>query len=62
MPIDNDNICLRGSVIRNTKWMVGLVIFTGEDTKLQVSRSPRRLALFNSKEAETGLTVSRKTS
>lgn len=33
-PIDNDKILLRGCVLRNTKWIHGLVIFAGHDTKL----------------------------
>ncbi|KJE89012.1 ATPase [Capsaspora owczarzaki ATCC 30864] len=33
-PIDNDKILLRGCVVRNTKWIHGLVLFAGHDTKL----------------------------
>lgn len=36
LPIDNDNVLLRGSVLRNTKWVIGIVVYTGKDTKLQV--------------------------
>jgi phospholipid-translocating ATPase len=36
LPIDNDNVLLRGSVLRNTAWGIGVVVYTGEDTKLQV--------------------------
>lgn len=32
--LDNDNITLRGCVLRNTQWCYGVVIFTGKDTKL----------------------------
>ena len=32
--IDNDQILLRGAVLRNTDWCYGLVIFAGRDTKL----------------------------
>jgi magnesium-transporting ATPase (P-type) len=38
-PINNDNVLLRGSVLRNTKWVLGVVVYTGQDTKLQVSMS-----------------------
>jgi len=38
VPIDNDNVILRGSVLRNTKWLIGMVVYTGADTKLQVRR------------------------
>lgn len=34
LPLNNDQILLRGCVIRNTKWCYGLVIFAGRDTKL----------------------------
>jgi magnesium-transporting ATPase (P-type) len=29
-----ENVLLRGAVVRNTEWVIGLVIFTGTDTKL----------------------------
>lgn len=28
------NLLLRGSSVRNTKWILGLVVYTGRDTKL----------------------------
>ncbi|KAF9076326.1 phospholipid-translocating ATPase [Rhodocollybia butyracea] len=31
---DISNVLLRGTVLRNTKWVIGVVIFTGEDTKI----------------------------
>jgi len=34
LPLSNDQILLRGCVLRNTKWCYGLVIFAGQDTKL----------------------------
>ena len=37
IPIDNENVIYRGSLLRNTKWIIGLAVYTGEDTKLQVS-------------------------
>eukprot|EP00095_Tigriopus_kingsejongensis_P008981 maker-scaffold570_size134912-snap-gene-0.9 protein:Tk08981 transcript:maker-scaffold570_size134912-snap-gene-0.9-mRNA-1 annotation:"phospholipid-transporting atpase id" len=33
-PLDNENILLRGAVLRNTVWCYGVVIFAGKDTKL----------------------------
>lgn len=39
--IDANQILLRGSQLRNTKWIFGLVIYTGHDTKLMKnSNSP----------------------
>lgn len=33
-PIDLQTVLLRGTVLRNTKWVIGVVMFTGEDTKI----------------------------
>ena len=33
-PIDMQMVLLRGTVLRNTKWVIGIVIYTGEDTKI----------------------------
>ncbi|KAF9962211.1 hypothetical protein BGZ72_009287 [Mortierella alpina] len=35
--IDMNHLLLRGCVLRNTDWVIGLVIFTGSDTKLQMN-------------------------
>lgn len=37
IPIDNENVCLRGSTIRNIEWMVGIIVFTGRDTKVMMN-------------------------
>jgi magnesium-transporting ATPase (P-type) len=34
IPLNADNILLRGAVLRNTEWAIGLACFTGKDTKL----------------------------
>eukprot|EP00533_Pseudo-nitzschia_delicatissima_P000120 CAMPEP_0116110622 /NCGR_PEP_ID=MMETSP0327-20121206/18009_1 /TAXON_ID=44447 /ORGANISM="Pseudo-nitzschia delicatissima, Strain B596" /LENGTH=1657 /DNA_ID=CAMNT_0003603797 /DNA_START=292 /DNA_END=5265 /DNA_ORIENTATION=+ len=34
IPLDAENILLRGAVLRNTEWVIGLSCFTGKDTKL----------------------------
>jgi len=33
-PLSNQNMLLRGCVLRNTEWCFGLVVFAGPDTKL----------------------------
>jgi phospholipid-translocating ATPase len=33
-PIELQNTLLRGTVLRNTGWVIGVVLFTGEDTKI----------------------------
>lgn len=36
-PLENDNVILRGCVLRNTKWVYGVVIYAGQDTKLMMN-------------------------
>lgn len=36
-PIDNNNILLRGCTLKNTKWVLGVIVFTGVDTKLMIN-------------------------
>ena len=33
-PVDIQQILLRGTVLRNTGWVIGVVLFTGEDSKI----------------------------
>ena len=33
-PADMQTALLRGTVLRNTKWVIGIVIYTGEDTRI----------------------------
>ena len=33
-PVDLGQTLLRGTMLRHTKWVIGLVIYTGEDTKI----------------------------
>ncbi|KAH3901883.1 aminophospholipid-translocating P4-type ATPase DNF1 SCDLUD_001667 [Saccharomycodes ludwigii] len=36
-PISINNTLLRGCTLRNTKWAMGIVIFTGDDTKIMLN-------------------------
>ncbi|KAJ2744268.1 phospholipid transporting ATPase [Coemansia sp. BCRC 34301] len=36
-PLGIDNLLLRGSVVRNTHWAAGVVLFTGSDTKIMMN-------------------------
>ncbi|GMM36375.1 aminophospholipid-translocating P4-type ATPase [Saccharomycopsis crataegensis] len=36
-PININNMLLRGCSLRNTKWVIGMVIFTGDDTKIMLN-------------------------
>lgn len=36
-PVTNNNVLLRGCTLRNTKWVIGLVIYTGDETKIMLN-------------------------
>ncbi|ODV81057.1 phospholipid-translocating P-type ATPase [Suhomyces tanzawaensis NRRL Y-17324] len=35
--VTNDNVLLRGCMLRNTKWVIGLVVYTGSETKIMLN-------------------------
>jgi phospholipid-transporting ATPase len=46
-PVDNDNILLRGSTLRNTDWILGQVIYTGAQSKIMMNAQKGRLKQSN---------------
>ena len=36
VPVDNDNVLLRGSTLRNTEWVFGQIIYVGPESKIMV--------------------------
>ncbi|PXF43518.1 putative phospholipid-transporting ATPase 7 [Gracilariopsis chorda] len=41
IPLGPENIMIRGSSLRNTDWVMGIVVNTGRDTKLMQNMKPR---------------------
>ncbi len=48
--VTKDNVILRGSVLRNSDWIIGLVVNTGADTKIFMSMSKPALKRSNLEE------------
>jgi phospholipid-transporting ATPase len=49
LPLDNNNLLLRGCTIRNTKFLYGLVVFTGKETKV-MQKAGAKLGKFSNVE------------
>jgi phospholipid-transporting ATPase len=41
-PIDNDNILLRGSTLRNTDWIYGIIVYVGPESKIMMNSKKGR--------------------
>ena len=39
LSVSDENLLLRGSSLRNTEWAIGIVVFTGHDTKIMRNSS-----------------------
>ena len=39
IPMDPDQVLLKGSTLRNTEWLIGICVFTGHDTKIMQNSS-----------------------
>jgi phospholipid-transporting ATPase len=48
IPLSNQNVILRGCRLRNTEWVLGVVVYTGHETKIQMNsrKAPRKLSSF----------------
>ena len=46
VPLTNDNIALRGMSLRNTEQVLGIVVYTGHETKIQMNttKSPYKVS------------------
>ena len=42
VPLDPDQILLRGSTLRNTEWIIGVVVYTGHETKIMKNSTNAR--------------------
>lgn len=42
-PLGPDQVLLRGAQLRNTQWVVGIVVYTGHDSKLMQVKPVLRL-------------------
>ena len=40
VPLNASNLLLRGSSLKNTRWALGVVVYTGKDTKVMMN-SPK---------------------
>ncbi|EKX38131.1 hypothetical protein GUITHDRAFT_43842, partial [Guillardia theta CCMP2712] len=47
IPVDNDVVLLRGAVLRNTKWIYGVVVYAGKQTKLLMNARAAQLKMSN---------------
>ncbi|KAL7575732.1 hypothetical protein ACA910_003065 [Epithemia clementina (nom. ined.)] len=56
LPLDAENVLLRGAVLRNTEWILGVAFFTGTDTKL-VQNSFKTPSKFSQLDALMNKTV-----
>eukprot|EP00033_Pygsuia_biforma_P001285 GCRY01001452.1.p1 GENE.GCRY01001452.1~~GCRY01001452.1.p1 ORF type:complete len:1119 (-),score=332.21 GCRY01001452.1:1076-4432(-) len=47
IPLENNQVLLRGSVLRNTPWVIGLVIYSGHESKQMMNSSEASLKRTN---------------
>jgi len=42
LPLNLENLLMRGCKLRNTQWVVAVVVYTGHDTKIMLNSTPTR--------------------
>jgi magnesium-transporting ATPase (P-type) len=47
VPVDNDNILLRGAMLRNTDWIFGQVVYVGPESKIMMNSQKGRAKSSN---------------
>lgn len=47
VPVGVENFLFKGAMIRNVDWVVGLVVYTGKDTKIQQNGAKARFKISN---------------
>jgi phospholipid-transporting ATPase len=57
IPLDIDQMLLRGSSLRNTKWIYGIAIYTGHDSKVMMNSSNNKPKFSKLETATNGYIV-----
>lgn len=45
--LNSENLCLRGSSLRNTEWVIGMVVYAGHQTKIMMNSSNAKFKMSN---------------
>jgi magnesium-transporting ATPase (P-type) len=48
--LDTQQLLLKGASLKNTKWVIGFVVYTGEDSKIMMNslfKTSRKIAKFD---------------
>jgi phospholipid-transporting ATPase len=47
IPLEADNVILRGSILRNTEFIYGVTVFTGHETKIMMNSTKAKMKFSN---------------
>ena len=56
LSLDHNNLLLRGTSLKNTEWVYGLVVYSGHDTRIMKNQSKTRTKL-SKLEMQTNLQI-----